>query len=573
MSRRHKTRTVHADASLPATSEHNVVEKNDVLSTCTSVYFIQDFIGEGSFGKVAKCTNLVTSQEVAVKILKKGTVAQREVKMLQFVSTLDPVKNNIIQFFEVFEHRGLTCLAFELLGRSLFDHLVDRSLKPLPLTEIRQVAQQMLTALDALRGIGIIHSDIKPDNIMLCKNQDGRPGVRVKLIDFGVSFTASKATPGMVIQPLGYRAPEVILGLPITEAIDIWGLGCVLIFLHISNHPFSIDCQYQMMRDIILILGQPAHHLLSAGMYTHIFFNKYQYPDCEDTKWWLKTQREYHIASGKVPIKWDPTFISLYHLIQNKSDPQMWQDEMAFVGLLKSLLHTDPEERTTPVEALRHPFFTAAHLMSELPIATSGNNSAGSAALCSNHGVIETSHTVDGAATYGERDAIGSAEKKSAARKFLGEEMPPSAIDGSPSCSFTNKLHTNDGAATYGDRDAIGSAEMGKSAASKTDFIYEEMPDIFMTLPATVGSPSATVGLPSRYLTDEHHANDGGTPACKKDTPGSSIIELAARKNSSFSAEEIPASKEKPAGYDGSHLPTDQTPVATKEAPSAKSPP
>ncbi|KAI3366049.1 hypothetical protein L3Q82_009885, partial [Scortum barcoo] len=425
-----------------------------------------------------------------------------------FVSTLDPVKNNIIQFFEVFEHRGPTCLAFELLGRSLFDHLVDRALNPLPLTEIRQVAQQMLTVLDALRGIGIIHSDIKPDNIMLCNNQDGHPGVRVKLTDFGVSFTASKATPGMVIQPLGYRAPKVILGFPITEAID--------------------------MRDIILILGLPAHHLLSAGINTHTFFNKYKYPDCEETKWWLKTQKEYHIASGKFPPKWDPTFISLYHLIQNKSDPQMWQGEMALVSLLKSLLHTDPEERTTPLEALRHSFFTAAHLMSEteeLPIATSGKNSAGSAALCSNHGVIETSHTGDGAATHGERDAIGSAENKSAARKSSAEEVPPSAIDGSPSHSFTNKLHTNDGAATHGDRDAFGSAEMKKSAVGKTDFISEEMPDIFMTPPATVGSPSATVGSPSCSLTDEHLGR--GAPAGRKDTPGSSIKESAARKRKS----------------------------------------
>ncbi|KAI3372749.1 hypothetical protein L3Q82_023213, partial [Scortum barcoo] len=504
------------------------------------------------------------------------------IEMLEIVSALDPVKNNVIQFFEVFEHRGLTCLAFELLDRSLFDHLVHRHFKPLSLTDIRQVAQQMLTALDALKNIGVIHADIKPDNIMLSNNQDGLSGLRVKLIDFGLSITTSQVTPGMVIQPLGYRAPEVILGLPITEAIDMWGLGCVLIFLYISSNPFSIDCQYQMMRDIVIKLGKPSDHLLSAGIHTHTFFNKNQY--CENPYWWLKTPMEYHMDSGMAPKKWRGTFRGLNDLIRNKSNLQMWQDEMAFVSLLKYLLHMDPAKRMSPEEALRHPFVTAAHLMDEtgtssnvvdwfdkvppwlvnifeeeLPIATSGKNSAGSATLCSNHSVINTAHTNDGAATDGDRDATGLADKPAIFKT-------PSATVGSLSCSFTDEPHKNEGATAAGIRDTAGSAEK-KSAACKTSLrSAKQMPAFFKT-------PSASVGSPSRSFTNQPHTNDGGGAAGKRDAHGSTINESAASRSSSFLAEEIPASDEKPTGYNGSHFPTDQTPSTPKEAPSAEGPP
>lgn len=62
---------------------------------------------------------------------------------------------------------------------------------------------QLLGALDALKGLGVMHTDIKPDNIMLVNRHD-QP-LRVKLIDFGAALLASDVQLGMDIQPLGYR--------------------------------------------------------------------------------------------------------------------------------------------------------------------------------------------------------------------------------------------------------------------------------------------------------------------------------------------------------------------------------
>lgn len=53
--------------------------------------------------------------------------------------------------------------------------------------------------------------------------------------------------PITILACVCYRAPEVSLGSPITEAVDIWGLGCVLTFLFVVGHPFSVRCEYEMV--------------------------------------------------------------------------------------------------------------------------------------------------------------------------------------------------------------------------------------------------------------------------------------------------------------------------------------
>ena len=70
-------------------------------------------------------------------------------------------------------------------------------------TSVFCLTLQLLVALDALKGLGILHTDIKPENIM-CVNQLDQP-FKVKLIDFGLAITSSKVQTGLVIQPVGYR--------------------------------------------------------------------------------------------------------------------------------------------------------------------------------------------------------------------------------------------------------------------------------------------------------------------------------------------------------------------------------
>ncbi|XP_035031579.2 homeodomain-interacting protein kinase 1 [Hippoglossus stenolepis] len=86
---------------------------------------------------------------------------------------------------------------------NLYDLLEQREWEHLPLHKIRPAAKQLLVALDALKGLGVLHADIKLDNVMFVNMQD-QP-LRVKLIDFGCAMMASQVEQGMEIQPYGYR--------------------------------------------------------------------------------------------------------------------------------------------------------------------------------------------------------------------------------------------------------------------------------------------------------------------------------------------------------------------------------
>ncbi|XP_050925346.1 homeodomain-interacting protein kinase 1-like [Lates calcarifer] len=165
--------------------------------------------------------------------------------MLKVISVLNSDHTNVVKFFERFEYMGQTCLAFEMLDRSLYELLQERNWKPLSLNEIRPITKQLLVALAALKELGVLHTDIKPDNIMFVNKQD-QP-LRVKLIDFGEAIPASKVQPGLDLQPVGYRAPEIALGFPFTEAIDVWGVGCTLAFLYLADNLFPVECDYQMV--------------------------------------------------------------------------------------------------------------------------------------------------------------------------------------------------------------------------------------------------------------------------------------------------------------------------------------
>uniref|UniRef100_A0A3Q3K0P0 Protein kinase domain-containing protein n=1 Tax=Monopterus albus TaxID=43700 RepID=A0A3Q3K0P0_MONAL len=185
---------------------------------------------------IAKCLNLKNQETVAIKIYKSDIskdVIQHEVTMLKELKALDPDKNNLVKFIDSFDCQNDYCVVFEMLDKSLWNLIVERGWRPLTLNEIRPIAQQLLVALNALKGLGIIHGDVKADNAMFVNHKD--EPFRVKLIDFGLALPASRAEVGMLMQARVFRAPEVFLGLPISEAIDMWGLGCIMALLYFAN--------------------------------------------------------------------------------------------------------------------------------------------------------------------------------------------------------------------------------------------------------------------------------------------------------------------------------------------------
>ncbi|XP_041840392.1 homeodomain-interacting protein kinase 2-like [Melanotaenia boesemani] len=339
------------------------IQAGGTLLSGSSSYSVLEFIGEGCFGKVAKCQKLETNETVAVKILKKDTsvkLIEKELSILKDISVLDPDIYNVVKFLEQFEHMGQTCLAFEMLEKNLDELLREYDFDPLLVNVIRPIAAQLLVALDALKSLAILHTDIKPDNIMLVSPPD--QSFRIKLVDFGLAIPASQVHPGLIIQPLGYRAPEVVLGLPFTEAVDVWGVGCLLAFLYLGGDLFPASCPYQMMRCIVKLLGQPEDHILRAGRYTLKYFKEEETAD--GARWSLMTPETDSSDATQKLHSLSELFSSLDDLVDlfPSEVPGEYEDRKVFVDLLKQLLHLEGDQRISPREALQHPFITMSHL-------------------------------------------------------------------------------------------------------------------------------------------------------------------------------------------------------------------
>uniref|UniRef100_A0AAQ4PCX8 Protein kinase domain-containing protein n=1 Tax=Gasterosteus aculeatus aculeatus TaxID=481459 RepID=A0AAQ4PCX8_GASAC len=293
-------------------------------------YKVLEFIGEGN---------------TAIKILKDVNNYAKEVKMLQKLRNLDPERNNLVRFMDSFIDDDMSCIAFECLDRSLWDLMLQRE-ERLTLNEIRPITRQLLVALNALKGIGLLHADLKLDNVMLVNHQD-QP-FRVKLIDFGLAMPASKVREGMIVQPCAYRAPEVSLGLPISEAIDMWSLGCLLACLFLCQNIFNGESSYDVMKTICCLLGQPQDHLLDAGQYTHQYFKRKRCT--RNSRWRLKTPEEYDDQLLLLEGEFDQigNLADAVNVYSDAIDKVEVEDTRAFLNLLQMLLNPDAEMRITP---------------------------------------------------------------------------------------------------------------------------------------------------------------------------------------------------------------------------------
>lgn len=142
--------------------------------------------------------------------------------------------------------------------------------------------------------LGLIHADLKPENIMLV--DPVRQPYRVKVIDFGSASHVSKAVCNTYLQSRYYRAPEIILGLPFCEAIDMWSLGCVVAELFLGWPLYPGSSEYDQIRYISQTQGLPTEHMLNNASKTTKFF----YRDLDSTYpfWRLKTPEEHEAETG-----------------------------------------------------------------------------------------------------------------------------------------------------------------------------------------------------------------------------------------------------------------------------------
>ena len=184
---------------------------------------------------------------MAVKILlnqkrlfKQGLIEKKILEILQSTDKEDT--KNIVRILASHLFRSHLVLVFELLSINLYQFLKHSEFKGVSLALVRRFAIQLLVALSHMKENSVVHCDLKPENILLCKqNKSG-----IKVVDLG-SGTLEKDQYYTYIQSRYYRAPEVILGIRYTSAIDMWSLGCILFELYGGKPLFAGEDEIDQM--------------------------------------------------------------------------------------------------------------------------------------------------------------------------------------------------------------------------------------------------------------------------------------------------------------------------------------
>ena len=209
-------------------------------------YEIQSMLGAGGMGEVYRAVDTRLNRTVAIKILKTE-VATDSVFRARFnreartISQLD--HPGICALFDVGEERGMAFLVMPYLDGVPLSIRLRQG--PLPLSDVLKVGISLASALTYAHGHGIVHRDIKPQNVVVL------PDGSVKLLDFGIAkpygTEASTATAdtedsvtewGQVPGTLEYMAPEQLSGREADIRSDMFSLGIVLFELASGNHPF-----------------------------------------------------------------------------------------------------------------------------------------------------------------------------------------------------------------------------------------------------------------------------------------------------------------------------------------------
>ncbi|XP_072304729.1 homeodomain-interacting protein kinase 1-like [Eucyclogobius newberryi] len=278
------------------------VSTGSSLVSKTACYNIVSLLGRGAFGNVVKCVRISDMKTVAVKMIKNeepyNLCVKHEYAALSMLKQLDQDKCNIVRWNHIFMDKGYICLEFERLHTSLHDFMGAR-VKPLSLCEIRPIIQQVAIALLHLQGIGLMHADLKLENIMLVNHP--KDPYKVKVIDFGLAVKLSDATVGTYTQSRYYRSPEVLLGLPLTTAIDVWSLGCVTAYLYLGWPLHCGSTEYNMLQSIVETHGALPKNMIQKGVKTSTFF----WWNVKTKCWTFKNPEQYQKDSKKEQIPED----------------------------------------------------------------------------------------------------------------------------------------------------------------------------------------------------------------------------------------------------------------------------
>lgn len=314
---------VYADVNKFKPSEYWDYENHKIEWGDIKNYEIISKIGRGKYSEVFDGINIINEQPCVIKVLKPVKIKKiyREVKILKNL-TGGP---NIIGLLDIVrdEHSKIPALIFEKINnldfRVLYPKFTD--------TDIKYYFTQLLIALNYSHSMGIIHRDVKPQNIMIDPLNK-----KLRLIDWGLAeFYHAGMDYNVRVASRYHKGPELLINLQQYDySLDLWSVGCMLAAIIFKKEPFFRgDSNNDQLVQIAKVLG--TKDLMN-------YVNKYG----------IKLSEDYDSILGDYTRKPWSSFINNdnQHLISNE-----------VIDLIDKLLTYDHQLRPTANEALAHPFF------------------------------------------------------------------------------------------------------------------------------------------------------------------------------------------------------------------------
>ena len=231
-------------------------EPNDeLLGTMIGEYRVKGIIGEGGMGQVYEGLQPVIGKRVAIKLLRRELASDKveAARLLGEARSVNAIGHrgiiDIFSFGALPDGRQYFVME-HLSGVSLSQHI--RTHGALPIEDTLKLLDEMLAALGAAHGAGVIHRDFKPSNIFLVSQPDGSSFV--KLLDFGIAKVAPYArgeTPqtsvSRVMGTPEFMAPEQARGQAVGPRTDLYALGVVAFEMLTGEHLFDADNPFEIV--------------------------------------------------------------------------------------------------------------------------------------------------------------------------------------------------------------------------------------------------------------------------------------------------------------------------------------
>ena len=367
-------------------------------------------LGSGTFSQIFKAKDTYVEKEVAIKVLVHGCelLGRREGQYLQYLNRRNVRGSKyFIKLLDLFYFDKHVCLALELFKATLvnFIHIatppstqaaktefgpdVKRPLARSPyvprhigvqssapsssslklsgyvdINKLRKISLHIISALSLLRRESIIHADVKPENIFLTWSDnchlvpqenassslkyylsDLPENFEVRLGDFGNSIQKSETSDyygSFDIQTLQYRAPEVLMGMPFGPQIDMWSVGLVLLELWTGQPFLDAHTKEELYIELCQKLSPLPKLRFTCGVnYDHL-------EDCL-AKSSKKSSLNFNITDHIKRIR---------RILCSSGQTQGINTPPDLVHFVSLLLHPDPDERLSAMDALQHEFLT-----------------------------------------------------------------------------------------------------------------------------------------------------------------------------------------------------------------------